>query len=87
MLKKNMTKEKLKKGKPVLGIWNTLAAPLVTEIFSVCGLDFQIIDLEHGPFVLSDIHVHVNACESFNCTPLVRIPANEEWMARQDMDQ
>jgi len=88
MLRTNKLKEKISKGVPVLGTWNTLASPLVTEIFAQSGLDFQIIDLEHGPFIIDKLHLHVSACEnSSNCTPLVRIPSNEDWMALQALDQ
>jgi 4-hydroxy-2-oxoheptanedioate aldolase len=88
MLNRNKLREKLKSGKPVLGTWNTLASPLVTEVFAQSGLDFQIIDLEHGPFIIDQIHLHVSACEtSKNCTPLVRIPDNSDWMALQVLDQ
>ena len=58
MLETNKLKAKLNKGLPVLGTWNTLASPLVTEIFAQSGLDFQIIDLEHGPFILDILHLH-----------------------------
>ena len=34
MLRINKLKEKISKGKPVLGAWNTLASPLVKEIFA-----------------------------------------------------
>jgi len=88
MLKSNLLKQKLEEGKPVIGTWNTLGAQLVTEVFAHAGLDFQIIDLEHGPFVLDKIHQHVSACEvSEICAPIVRIPANSEWMALQALDQ
>ena len=88
MLNKNKLKEKLHSGKPVIGIWNTLASPIVSEVIAQAGFDFQIIDLEHGPFVIGDIHLHVSACENSNtCTPLVRIPDNQEWMALQSLDQ
>jgi 4-hydroxy-2-oxoheptanedioate aldolase len=88
MLEKNKLKEKLSRGEPVIGTWNTLASPLMTEVFAQAGLDFQIIDLEHGPFILDQIHLHVSACEnSIGCTPLVRVPANDEWMSLQALDQ
>jgi len=88
MLKTNLLKQKLKEGRPVIGTWNTLGAPLVTEVFAHAGFDFQIIDLEHGPFVLDKIYQHVSACEiTENCTPIVRIPENSEWMALQVLDQ
>ena len=88
MLENNVLKEKLQSGKPVIGTWNTLGSPLVTEVIAHSGLDFQIIDLEHGPFVLDQVHLHVSACENTQgCTPLVRVPANEEWMILQTLDQ
>jgi 4-hydroxy-2-oxoheptanedioate aldolase len=88
MLKINKLKEKLNNGDPVIGTWNTLASPLVTEVFAQAGLDFQIIDLEHGPFIIDQVHLHISACESYpNCAPLVRIPDNKKWMALQVLDQ
>lgn len=88
MLKKNSLKEILDGGHPVIGTWNTLGAPLLTEVIAQAGMDFQIIDLEHGPFMLDAIHQHVSACEiAPACAPLVRIPANADWMALQALDQ
>jgi len=88
MLAHNKLKEKLNKGEAVLGSWNTLSSSLVTEVLAQSGLDFQIIDLEHGPFAMDKVHLHVSACEnSSNCSPLVRIPSNEDWMALQALDQ
>lgn len=88
MLIRSPMREKLARGEPVIGTWNTLASPLVTEVMAQAGFDFQIIDLEHGPFVLDQVHLHVSACENgTNCSPLVRIPSNESWMALQALDQ
>lgn len=87
MLTCNKLKEKLNKGEPVIGTWNTLSSPLVTEVLAQSGLDFQIIDLEHGPFVMDKVHLHISSCESSQCTPLVRIPENSDWMALQALDQ
>lgn len=88
MLIRSLMREKLARGEPVIGTWNTLASPLVTEVMAQAGFDFQIIDLEHGPFILDQVHLHVSACENgSNCSPLVRIPANEAWMALQAFDQ
>lgn len=88
MLNSNKLKQKLQDGMPVIGTWNTLASPLVTEVLAHSGLDFQIIDLEHGPFILDQVHHHVSACENTSaCTPLVRVPSNEDWMVLQALDQ
>lgn len=88
MLEHTPIREKMAAGRPVIGTWNTLASPLLTEVMAKAGYDFQIIDLEHGPFVLGSVHQFVSACEgTTQCSPLVRIPANEDWMALQAMDQ
>ena len=86
-MRKNFVKEKIISGKTVFGTWNTLASPLVSEVMAHAGFDFLIIDLEHGPFVLSEIHNYVNACESYSCSPLVRVPGKHDWMIQQALDQ
>ena len=88
MLLKTPIRKKLLQGLPIIGTWNTLAAPLVTEVIAQAGFDFQILDLEHGPFILDQVHQHVSACETgTTCSLLVRIPVNEPWMALQALDQ
>ena len=88
MLEQTPIRTKMAAGLPVIGTWNTLASPLLTEVMARAGYDFQIIDLEHGPFVLGSVHEFVSACEgTTQCSPLVRIPVNEEWMALQALDQ
>lgn len=87
MLSDYPLRRKLEAGKAVIGTWNTLASPLVTEVMAQAGFDFQIIDLEHGPFGLDRLHEHVRACELASCSPLIRIPTNVDWMVLQALDQ
>ncbi len=88
MFDSSTLRERIRAGVPVLGTWNTMAAPLVTEVMASAGFDFQVIDLEHGPFILDRVHEHVSACEGAGgCAPLVRIPDNRPWMALQALDQ
>lgn len=87
MLKQNPLKEKIQAQKTVLGTWNTLGNPLVTEVLARAGLDFVIIDFEHGPYQLDQVHLYVDKCELFGCSPLVRIPSNSDWMVLQALDQ
>ena len=88
MINKIMMRRKLEQGVPVIGTWNTLGSPLVTEVIAHSGMDFQIIDFEHGPMDFQQIHLHVSACGlNSGCSPLVRIPSNYDWMALQALDQ
>lgn len=87
MLTKNPLKEKLSSGKPALGTWNTLASPMVTEVLAHAGLDFVIVDFEHGPYQLDRIAEFVSRAELHDCSPIVRIPSARDWMALQALDQ
>jgi 4-hydroxy-2-oxoheptanedioate aldolase len=87
MMQRNYLREKLARGCPVLGTWNTLAAGLVTEVLAHAGLDFLLLDFEHGPFELGLVHDYVNRCERYGCSPLVRLPADSDWMVLQALDQ
>lgn len=79
--------EKLYNGHTVYGVWNTLGSSLVTEVLAKSGLDFVIIDLEHGPFEIHRISDYVNACQVYDCIPIIRIPKNDSWMSLQASDQ
>lgn len=74
MFKKNFIKEKLSSGKSVIGIWSIINSPIVADIAAHAGLDFQIFDMEHGVFDLTMLDNCVRACESMECSPLVRVP-------------
>jgi 4-hydroxy-2-oxoheptanedioate aldolase len=87
MIEQNKLKAKIKKGIPVLGTWNTIGSPMFSEILALSGLDFIIIDFEHGPFQIDHVHDYVNRCENNSCTPIFRIPSNSDWMTLQVLDQ
>jgi 4-hydroxy-2-oxoheptanedioate aldolase len=87
MIQTNYLKEKITKKKPVIGTWNTLSSPLVTEVLAHSGLDFVIIDFEHAPAQFGQIHDYVNRCEQYQCSPIIRLPSNEDWMILQALDQ
>lgn len=70
----NPLKAKLQTGQPVFGVWSILNAPAVTEIFATAGLDFQILDMEHGVYDMASLDAGVRACEGAGCAPLVRVP-------------
>ena len=84
---KNILKNKIKEELPVIGTWNTLGSPLVSEVLAKAGFDFLIIDIEHGPFDISNVHKYVNACQQHDCTPIIRVPSNSNWITLQALDQ
>lgn len=74
MLSLNFAKEKLSAGIPVLGIWSIINSPLTVDIAAHAGLDFQILDMEHGIADFSALDNCIRACESVGCSPFVRVP-------------
>ncbi|MFH0861109.1 MAG: aldolase/citrate lyase family protein [Candidatus Altiarchaeota archaeon] len=78
MNKTNLLKKRLKKGDLVLGTWCTIPSPTAVEVISAAGLDFVIIDMEHGPFSTETAENCVRAAEARNCTPIIRVAKNDE---------
>ncbi len=66
-------KATLKRGESVLGIWSLIASPTVAEIMGIAGMDFQILDREHGAYDLGSLEAGIRTCESVECSPLVRV--------------
>ena len=56
MIEQNKLKANIQQGIPVLGTWNTIGSPLFSEILAFSGLDFLIIDFEHGPYQIKQVH-------------------------------
>ncbi len=70
----NPLKQKLARGEPILGTWSIIPSPIVAEIMGLAGLDFQILDMEHGVFDMGTLDATIRACETAGCSPLVRVP-------------
>lgn len=74
MLNVNFLKEKILSQKALLGIWSIINSPMLLDIGAHAGLDFQILDMEHGVVDFTVLDNCIRACESMNCSPLVRVP-------------
>ncbi len=73
MTKPNKVKTALKVGKRVFGSWSMLSSPQVVNVMALAGLDFVIIDLEHGPTTYETVEAQLYAVEAEGCTPIVRL--------------
>jgi len=82
----NPLKKKLSQGNAILGIWSLIPSPIVTEIFGLAGMDFQILDMEHGVFDMPSLDGAVRACEAAGCSPLVRVPGIAPFVIQSVMD-
>lgn len=73
MRRENFIKEKLAAGKSVIGTWAMIPSPETADIIASAGLDFMIIDSEHGPISFETAQRMVMAGESRGCSPIMRV--------------
>ncbi len=73
MLRKNFLKEKLRMGKHVVGTWSVMPSVTVADVIATSGIDFLIIDSEHGPINFETAQSMVIACESREVSPVMRL--------------
>ncbi len=76
----------LARGKTALGLWVTLEAPSVAEIAAAMGLDWIVIDTEHGQLDFKEVLEHVRATRNSKTTPLVRVPEIEQGTIKRALD-
>jgi 4-hydroxy-2-oxoheptanedioate aldolase len=69
----NAMKEKIARGGKVFGTFYQMGSETGVECLGIAGLDYIIIDTEHGPFETERVADFVRAAELHGLTPLVRI--------------
>lgn len=75
---KQSLKEKLKSGKTVIGTWCEIPSPEFINVLAKAGMDFVIIDMEHGAMDYEMAGKMVMAAEVEGCTAIIRVPMNNE---------
>jgi 4-hydroxy-2-oxoheptanedioate aldolase len=73
MLRENFLKEKLDSGRPVIGTVAVLPSTIAMDVIASSGLDFIMIDYEHGPIGFETAQDMAITCESRRVSPVVRV--------------
>ncbi len=76
----------LKRGKTVYGPWCTIPSAQVINIIATTGVDFVIIDMEHGPHNIETVADMVVAAEVAGSSTLVRVAKNDEALILSVLD-
>jgi len=82
----NRLRNEWRDGRPTFGAIATIPSIQTVRIMAQSDLDWIIVDLEHGPIDLSTAHAMITATAGTPCVPMVRIAANEPWLAKAPMD-
>jgi 2-keto-3-deoxy-L-rhamnonate aldolase RhmA/quercetin dioxygenase-like cupin family protein len=77
---------KLAADEPVYGLWVTLESASITEMAVGLGLDFVVIDAEHGHLDWGEILEHVRATVRSNTVILVRILQLDQGIIKRALD-
>ncbi|MFB0875660.1 MULTISPECIES: HpcH/HpaI aldolase/citrate lyase family protein [unclassified Sphingobium] len=78
--------EIMAQGRQPLGIFVSSLDPASTDIMALAGVDFVVIDGEHGRFGRADIENHVRAANLGGILPFVRILENSPTLIQSMLD-
>ena len=86
MYRENLLRQKLQRGEQLVGPWHQIPDPTVTEILCRSGLDFLLVDNEHGPGDVRTVAEQLRAANGAETTLIVRIPWNDSVMIKKLLD-
>src|SRR6478735_10376062 len=79
-------RQQLSAGQTVHGLWVTLESASITEMAVALGLDWVVIDAEHGHLDWSDILNHVRATVRSDTVCLVRVAEQSVGLIKRALD-
>jgi len=80
------TRERLKRGEVLTGVFCKTTAPELIEVIGYAGFDFCILDMEHGPVNLETLQHLIRAAEVAGTLPIVRTRGASPDTVAQPLD-
>ena len=82
----NRIKSLWREGRTALGAIVTIPSVQVVQILAQSGLDWIIIDMEHGAIDVAAAHALIAATSGTPLVPFVRVASKEAWHAKIPLD-
>ncbi|OAQ91652.1 HpcH/HpaI aldolase/citrate lyase family protein [Purpureocillium lilacinum] len=82
----NRLKTAFAQGRQSMGMWQMLPGANVSRLLARSGVDWVMVDCEHGNMDDSAMHDAVPAIAALGVSPLVRIPDIQSWMVKRALD-
>jgi len=79
-------KQHIAAGETALGMWVTLESPSITEMAVAIGLDWIVIDAEHGSLDWKEIVEHIRATVRSDTVALVRLTERNISLVKRALD-
>ena len=79
-------RRKLALDETVCGLWVTLEAPSITEMAVALGMDWVVVDAEHGHLGWKEIAAHIRATVRSETVVLVRIAERNTTLTKRVLD-
>lgn len=86
MLDHGRFKKRLQAGEVVVGPFAIVNSPIMVSALGIAGMDFIIIDTEHGPFTIQDAEMMCHACDAANVASIIRVGEINDWMILRALD-
>ncbi|KAL2269991.1 hypothetical protein VTJ83DRAFT_2175 [Remersonia thermophila] len=87
MLRANRLKQILAEAqRPAMGVWQTLPGANVSRVLARSGVDWVMVDCEHGNIDDAGMHEIVPAIAAMGVSPIVRVPDFQPWMVKRALD-
>ncbi len=83
----NRVKQLLQRGEPAVGHWISFPSPAVVELMASVGMDWLLIDTEHGATDWETVEDMIRALKSTEVVPLVRVGANDPALFKRALDR
>ncbi len=82
----NELKHALREGKTQVGCWLSLASHVSAEICASAGFDWVLIDTEHAPADLIQVHHQLHAAAAYPVSAMVRAYWNDTVLIKRLLD-
>ncbi|MCM8824963.1 MAG: HpcH/HpaI aldolase/citrate lyase family protein [Candidatus Omnitrophica bacterium] len=86
MMPENSLKNKLREGRPVIGVFIITSHPTIAEVLALSGFDWLVFDMEHGVIDLESVEMMAQAISRTDTSALVRVPWNDFVVIKQVLD-
>src|SRR5262245_1291141 len=79
-------RRKLAADTPVFGLWVTLESPSITEMAVALGMDWVVIDAEHGHLDWKELVEHLRATVRSDTVALIRLAELNGGLIKRALD-